>query len=92
MKNENSIHFIGSIEQATDSWYNEIKSYDWNNQGFTQDTGHFTQLVWRSTTTVGFGAAIGYDGSLYCIYVVGRYSPPGNYEGQFEDNVYPSRT
>ena len=41
----------------TEMWYNEIKKYAWNNPGFSQATGHFTQLVWKSSTKVGFGVS-----------------------------------
>ena len=38
-------------------------------------TGHFTQLLWNSTTNVGMGHAIGSDGK---VYIAARYTPPGN--------------
>jgi hypothetical protein len=36
-------------------WYGEIAKYDFRRGGFSMDTGHFTQVVWRSTTTIGCG-------------------------------------
>jgi uncharacterized protein YkwD len=76
---------------AVQDWYSEIKDYDYNNPGFSSDTGHFTQVVWKGSTKVGCGAAPGpatingtkYDG----FYVVCQYSPAGNVEGQFPNNV-----
>jgi hypothetical protein len=44
-------------EAATQAWYDEIKDYDWENPGFSMETGHFTQVVWKGTTKVGFGYA-----------------------------------
>ncbi|CAH0058611.1 unnamed protein product [Clonostachys solani] len=41
--------------------------------------GHYTQVIWKSTTKVGMAKAAGSDGS---VYVVARYSPPGNYIGE----------
>jgi hypothetical protein len=46
--------------------------------GNWMDVGHYTQLVWRNTTHVGCGVAIG-SGR---IIMVGRYFPPGNVDGE----------
>ena len=79
---------INTSDQATMMWYNEIDNpgYDFANPGFSSGTGHFTQVVWKATTHVGFGFATGSDGWNY---VVGRYHPPGNMNmpGFFEENV-----
>jgi hypothetical protein len=75
--------------QATDSWYNEIKLYNFNRPGFSMDTGHFTQVVWKGSQKVGVGFAITGDGKT--LYVVAQYSPPGNYQGQFGQNVLPAK-
>jgi hypothetical protein len=40
--------------------------------------GHYTQMVWRSTAAVGCGTA----NAGNSVYLVCRYSPPGNYDGQ----------
>lgn len=40
--------------------------------------GHYTQIIWRDTTHVGFGVAQGPDG----LVVVANYSPGGNRSGQ----------
>ncbi|KAA0193548.1 Golgi-associated plant pathogenesis protein 1, partial [Fasciolopsis buskii] len=50
-------------------------------------TGHFSQLVWKETDRCGFGKASTPDGKR--IYVVGRYQPPGNVEGEYKKNVLP---
>ena len=67
------------------SWYNEINDYDFaNGQSRTgQAVGHFTQVVWRSTTQVGCGVATcGGQDLLVC-----NYSPAGNFGGQYVQNV-----
>lgn len=50
--------------------------------------GHFTQVVWKSTTEVGVGLAT--DGKT--VFVVGQYKPAGNMTnpGFFKDNVLPA--
>jgi hypothetical protein len=50
---------------------------------FSEQTGHFTQVVWKGTTAVGCGWA-------QCngfVLITCRYSPPGNVIGQFAQNV-----
>ncbi|CAF1052213.1 unnamed protein product [Adineta ricciae] len=82
---------LGNINggQATDSWYNEVKQYNYGRPGFSMATGHFTQVVWKSTKRIGVGYAFTNDGKT--VYVVAQYSPPGNYQGQFPNNVLQAR-
>lgn len=68
---------------ATQLWYNEVKSYDYNEPKYN----HFTQVVWKSTKQLGCS-------SKYCwiyggkhIIISCKYYPPGNYIGQFSKNV-----
>ena len=77
-----------SGQQATDMWYKEIKDYNFSKPGFGSKTGHFTQMVWASTTHMG--AAKEVKGS-HC-FVVANYLPPGNMNmrGEFEKNVKKS--
>jgi len=60
-------------------WYEGIKDYCWNNPGYDFKTGHFTQVVWRSTTRLGCGLSGGYVTCHYCA--------AGNVEDQYEWNV-----
>jgi hypothetical protein len=46
--------------------------------GDWRKVGHYTQMVWRSTTEVGCAIATGGGWD----YLVCRYSPPGNWMGQ----------
>ena len=64
---------------ATLSWYDEIKAYRYSKiRRFRigPKIGHYTQMIWKSTTHIGIGWAVSRTGALY---VVARYSPAGNY-------------
>ncbi|XP_041673664.1 Golgi-associated plant pathogenesis-related protein 1-like isoform X2 [Drosophila eugracilis] len=65
-------------------WYDEIALYDYDNPGFSMSTGHFTALVWKNTKIFGYGQAQDKHGFYW---VVARYYPPGNYRGEYEENV-----
>jgi hypothetical protein len=66
-------------------WYDEVKDYDFNAARFGMNTGHFTQVVWKGTTELGCGIALGRS----WIYGVCHYGPPGNVIGAFRENVLP---
>jgi uncharacterized protein YkwD len=71
---------------AVDSWYDEIKDYDFKKHGSTGGVvGHFTQVVWKGSQYLGMG--IGQNGNSY--YVVANYYPAGNWVGQDDKNVLP---
>lgn len=71
-------------EQAVSHWYNELKKYNYKRPGFSGTTGHFTQVVWKSSTSLGCGAAKSKDQSYF---IVCRYDPAGNVLGNFPENV-----
>jgi uncharacterized protein YkwD len=74
------------IKNAIDLWYKEVSSYDFSHPGFSGRTGHFSQVVWRGTKKIGCGVKKCNDGM---IIISCQYSPPGNYIGQFKENVFP---
>ncbi|BGP39391.1 hypothetical protein JCM10449v2_003329 [Rhodotorula kratochvilovae] len=81
-----------NVVDAVNSWNSEESMYDYNNPGFTHDTGHFTQTVWVGTKSVGcaMGTCMGLMSSgEWAIYYVCEYYPAGNWEGQFPENVLP---
>ncbi|KAK0529510.1 sterol-binding protein [Tilletia horrida] len=87
-----------SYNSAIDAWYNEITKYNFATPGFSTATGHFTQLIWASSTLVGcarntqctpqqlgFGTGFGSQAT----FIVCQYRPPGNVIGSFAANVLP---
>jgi uncharacterized protein YkwD len=66
-------------------WYDEVKGYSFKQPGFSMQSGHFTQVVWRGTRQVGCGRSQckGMD-TWVC-----EYDPPGNWEGQYREQVLP---
>jgi hypothetical protein len=81
---ENLAQGYTSPTLAIDGWANEESDYDYEKRKFTTEAGHFTQLVWKNTTSVGCGASdCGNDGWL----LVCEYWPPGNVIGEFGGNV-----
>jgi uncharacterized protein YkwD len=79
---------VGALdpEGTVAMWYEEIKRYKFPNGGFSMDTGHFTQVVWRSTKQVGCGHVTCKGNDIY----VCNYDPPGNWEGQYKNEVLPA--
>lgn len=73
-----------SGKNVVDSWYSEIKDYNYSKPDFSMKTGHFTQVVWIGSTELGCGRATSKNGG---IYIVCNYNPPGNYMGLFPKNV-----
>lgn len=72
--------------ESVDSWYEEcLQNYDYNNEPTDTESGHFTQLVWDTTTRLGVGLAKSSTGRNI---VVMKYDPPGNYVGQYTKHVH----
>jgi len=94
-----------NVSTSIGAWADESQYYDFDiPTGFSEKTGHFTQLVWKSTTEIGCGVTncppiedSGGDGdqenAAQGWYVVCEYYPPGNVVGDdntwFEQNVDP---
>jgi len=75
------------IKKSIDSWYNEVMKYDFNNPGFSSATGHFTCLVWKSSTRFAIGISI--NTQTQAAIITMNTAPPGNVQGDFEMNVLP---
>lgn len=50
---ENLAIGYADMTDSIDGWGLERTIYNWNNPGFSESTGHFTQLVWKGTKEVG---------------------------------------
>jgi uncharacterized protein YkwD len=72
-------------EATVKMWYDEISKYRFPDGGFSMETGHFTQVVWRGTTQVGCGHSSCNGNDIW----VCNYDPAGNWEGQYRENVLP---
>lgn len=70
-----------SAKDVAKPWADEIKDYDYYNNTCRQGSmcGHYTQMVWKSTTEVGCGKAICSNNAQ--IWVC-NYNPAGNVVGQ----------
>jgi murein DD-endopeptidase MepM/ murein hydrolase activator NlpD len=73
--------FSPSFADACRAWIGEEANYHGEaiGQGNFEEWGHYTQVVWPTTTSVGIASATSASGSTY---VVGRYLPQGNIVGQ----------
>jgi len=72
-------------EAVVQMWYEEVKDYKFPDGGFSMQTGHFTQVVWRGTKQVGCGKSQCKGMDIW----VCNYDPAGNWDGQYRDNVKP---
>uniref|UniRef100_A0A6B0V431 Putative antigen 5 protein n=1 Tax=Ixodes ricinus TaxID=34613 RepID=A0A6B0V431_IXORI len=77
--------YTNIAQDAVEAWYNESLKYDYNSGGSSEETAHFTQLVWQSTTELGCGYRISMKGT---VFVVCNYFPQGNIENQYRANVH----
>lgn len=73
-----------SAQDAVDSWVSEVADYNYRSNSCAGECGHYTQVVWRSSTALGCGFA---DCPSIPEFGPGRlwvcnYSPPGNFRGK----------
>ncbi|MBS1949815.1 MAG: hypothetical protein OJF59_002555 [Cytophagales bacterium] len=70
-----------TVLNACQRWYDEIKDYHHEaiSQSNYHKTGHYTQMVWKNTASVGMAQAVCKEGA---IIIVANYDPAGNYLGQ----------
>jgi pathogenesis-related protein 1 len=74
------------VKDAAATWYTEKKAYDGGKQSLPDDLadiGHYTQMVWKSSTRIGAGKAVIKKGDMKgWTFVVCNYNPPGNVVGK----------
>lgn len=73
------------FEKGESKWFTNKKT----GKKYKREIGHFTQMIWKTCTKVGFGFAVGKYRGRKGEFIVARYNPPGNYSGKFIKNVPP---
>jgi len=88
---ENIAAGYSSSGDAVKDWFAEGSKYNYNSPGFSEEAGHFTQVVWKGTGAVGCAAAYcnGMLGSGKSWFLVCNYNAAGNMEGEYPQNVLP---
>jgi len=84
---ENLAQGYGNASAAVQAWGEERAKYSFAKAEFSEATGHFTQMVWKDTKTVGCGSRKCGSSSSPSWYVVCEYYPRGNVIGYFAQNV-----
>ena len=79
---------LDAARSAVHEWAGEAVLYRYGDDS-THKTGHFTQMIWKSSLRMGCATARREKGRLNAIYVVCSYDPPGNFLGRFPQNVLP---
>ncbi|XP_051164454.1 venom allergen 5-like [Leptopilina boulardi] len=73
-----------SIRDLITMWYNEVALFNRNQVEryvFSADTGHYTQMLWATSTNIGCGYVNYMDGNKNTVYLVCNYGPAGNIIG-----------
>ena len=72
---------------AMSGWKGEVSNYTYSTNTCTAVCGHYTQVVWATSTQVGCGFAACSSFASFASYGAGdiwvcQYYPPGNWDGE----------
>jgi len=81
---ENIALGCNDVAGCVDLWGNEREQYNYDRPDFAEGTGHFTQLVWKNTSSVGCGRRLC---GTRAWFLACEYWPRGNVIGHFGDQV-----
>ncbi|XP_011871194.1 PREDICTED: venom allergen 3-like [Vollenhovia emeryi] len=73
-----------SLQSMIQMWYDEVDKFDKNGVSsykFSPETGHYTQLVWATTTKIGCGRIMYKSNGWNNHFLVCNYGPSGNWIG-----------
>ncbi|KAF9102406.1 hypothetical protein BGX27_010995 [Mortierella sp. AM989] len=82
-----------TVSDAVTGWMRMMDLYEWERPEMPQGAQPFTQIVWKSTKSVGCAEVICPAEASNGLYdrpmkrIVCHYSPPGNIIGQYSANV-----
>ncbi|PSN66182.1 PR-1-like protein [Corynespora cassiicola Philippines] len=88
--------WLDRAREIIHGWHEEEAKYPYSDPHYDGAWGHFSQVVWRSTSRVGCAMALcdnqisgkpnPWPTRMFCVY-----QSPGNYvnDGQFKENVWP---
>ena len=87
---ENLFAAVGVVptpQDVVNSWVSEVADYDYASNSCSGVCGHYTQVVWRDSVSVGCAAMSctqnsPFGGSDPWINWVCNYDPPGNFVGE----------
>jgi uncharacterized protein YkwD len=67
---------------AVNSWVSEKQDYDYgsNTCRAGKQCGHYTQIVWRASTSIGCARVV--CNNNRGVFIICSYNPPGNFVGQ----------
>lgn len=74
------------ISKSVQSWYNQIRHFDFHSAKGSVKSDDFSQLVWVGSEEIGVGKAKSASGKTY---IVALFNPRGNVDGNFLRNVLP---